>query len=61
MPNSELNKLKFGIKNDAEVMLRISSNIIGDSNDQNNFPHKLLSNTQVSSFVKLLQIIPQPI
>ena len=55
MSNSELNKLKFGIKNGAEVILRISSNIIGDSNDENNFPHKLLSNTQVSSVVKLFK------
>ena len=28
--------------------MKISSNVVGDSNDQNNFPHKLLlTNTQV--------------
>ena len=42
----QLNKLKSGIKNGAEVTLKISSNVVGDSNDENNFPHKLfLTNT----------------
>ena len=46
--NSQLNKLKSGIKNDTEVTLKISSNVVGDSNDENNFSHKLLlTNTQV--------------
>ena len=30
------------IKNGTEVTLNISSNVVGDSNDENNFPHKLL-------------------
>ena len=34
--------LKPGIKNGTEVTLEISSNVVGDSNDENNFPHKLL-------------------
>ena len=46
--NSQLNKLKSGIKNGTEVTLKISSNDVGDSNDENNFPHKLLlPNTQI--------------
>ena len=49
LSNSQLNKLKSGIKNGTEVTLKLSSNIIGDSNVENNFPHKLLlANTQVS-------------
>ena len=49
LSNSQLNKLKSGIKNNTEVTLKILSNVIGDSNDENNFRHKLLiSNTQVS-------------
>ena len=40
--NSQLNKLKSAIKNETEVVSRLSSNMIGDSNDENNFPHKLL-------------------
>ena len=49
MSNSQLNKLKLGIKNGTEVTLKISSNIVGHSNDENNFSHMLLStNTQVS-------------
>ena len=42
--NSQINKLKSGIKNGTEVTLKISSNVVGDSNDENNFPHKLLFN-----------------
>ena len=48
MSNSQLNKLKSGIKNGTEVTLKLSSNVVGDSNDENNFPQKfLLTNTQV--------------
>ena len=48
MSNSQLNKLKFGIKNGTEVTLKLSKNVVGDSNDENNFPQKLLlTNTQV--------------
>ena len=42
LSNSQLNKLKPAIKNETEVFLRISSNMIGDSDDGTNFPHKLL-------------------
>ena len=42
MSNSQLNKLKPGIKNGIEVTLNLSSNVIGDSSDETNFPHKLL-------------------
>ena len=53
MSNLELNKLKSGMKNDTEVTLRLSSNVVGDSKDENNFPHKLLlANTQVSKLCK---------
>ena len=51
--NSKLNKLKSGIKIGTEVILKISSDVVGDSNDENNFPHKLLlNNTQVSRLCK---------
>ena len=40
--NSQLNKLKSAIKNETEVVLRLSTNMIGDSNDKANFPHELL-------------------
>ena len=41
--------MKIGTK----VTLKISSNVVGDSNDENNFPHKLLlTNTQVSKLHK---------
>ena len=45
--------LKCGIKNNTEVTLKLSSNVVGDSNDEKNFPHKLLlTNTQVSKLCK---------
>ena len=51
--NSQLNKLKSAIKNETEVVLRLSPNMIGDSNDEANFPHKLLlTDRQVSSIRK---------
>ena len=40
--NSQLNKLKSGIRNSTAVTLKTSSNVVGDSNDENNFLHKLL-------------------
>ena len=51
LSNSQLNKLKSAIKDETEVVLRLSSNMIGDN--ENNFPHKLLlTNTQVSNYHK---------
>ena len=53
LSNSQLNKLKSTIKNGIEVTLNLSSNIIADSDDENNFLHKLLlTNTQVSRLRK---------
>ena len=47
---SQLDKLKLETKNGAEVTLSLSSNLIGNSNNDNNFSHKsLLTDTQVSS------------
>ena len=55
--NSQLNKLKSAIKDGTEVTLKISSNVVGDSNDENNFPHHFsLTNTPV---LKLLQMVHQ--
>ena len=36
--NSQLNKLKSAIKNEAEVILRLPSNAMGNSNDEADFP-----------------------
>ena len=60
LSNSQLNELKSGIKNGTEATLKLSSNVIGDFNDETNFQHKLLlTNTQDLRLVKLLQIISQ--
>ena len=37
--NSQLNELKSAIKNEADAVLRLSSNMTGDN--ETNFPHKL--------------------
>ena len=47
--NSQFNELKSGIKNVAELTLNLSSSLIGDSNAETNFSHKLLlTDRQVS-------------
>ena len=53
LSNSQLNKLKSAIKNETDVVLRLSSNMIGNSDDEANFPHKLLlTNRQVANICK---------
>ena len=53
LSNLQLNKLKSSIKNEADVVLRISSNMVGNSNDHINFPHELLlTNRQVANIRK---------
>ena len=54
LSNSQLNKLKSSIKNETDVVLRISSNMVSNSNDNNtNFPHELLlTNRQVANIRK---------
>ena len=57
MFNSQLNKLKSGIKN-TERILNFSSNVIGDSNYKTNFWLKLLStDTQDLSLHKSFAIV----
>ena len=59
LSNSQLHKLKSGIKNETEVTLNISSNLIGNFNDATSFLHKLLL-TNFENFGKLFQMIHQP-
>ena len=42
LSNLQLNNLKSAIKMETEVGLRLSSNMKGNSDDETNFPHKLL-------------------
>ena len=58
--NSHLDELKSATKNATAVFLKLSSNVIGDSNDETNFAldyYCLMHNFQ--RFRKLLQIINQ--
>ena len=53
MSNSQINRLKSGINNVTKLTLKISSNVVGDSNGENNFGYKLLwTNIQVSKHYK---------
>ena len=55
LSNSQFSKWKSAIKNGSEATLNLSSNLIGSSNDETNFPHKLLlSDTQVLKIRKAL-------
>ena len=52
LSNAQLNKLKSSIKNETDVVLRISSNMVSNSNDTN-FPHELLlTNRRVANICK---------
>ena len=53
LSNSQLNKLKSAIKNETNVIFRLSSNMICNSGDETNFPHKLLlTNRQIANLRK---------
>ena len=53
LSNSYFNKLKSAIKNETDIVLRLSSNMIGNSGDNTNFPHELLlNNRQVANLRK---------
>ena len=53
LSNSQLNKLKSAIKNETDVVLRLSSNMVGNSGDNINFPYELLlTNRQVANIRK---------
>ena len=53
LSNFSFNKLKSAIKNETDMILKLSSNIIGNSDDETNFAHKLsLNNRQVANICK---------
>ena len=53
LSDSQFNKLKSVIKNETNVTLRISSDMVGNSNNNTNFPHELLlTDRQVANIRK---------
>ena len=53
LSSPQLNKLKAAIKNETDVVIRLSPNMIGDSNDEANFLHELLlTERQVSNIIR---------
>ena len=55
LSNAQLNKLKSPIKHKTEIVLRLSSNMIGNSDDEANFSHKLLlTNRQVANLCNIV-------
>ena len=60
LSNLQLNKLKSAIKNGTEVTLRLSSKVVGDSNDENNFHISYYYLThKFQDYGKLLQAVPR--
>ena len=54
LSNFQLNKLKSELEIETEVVLKLSSNINGNSDDETKFPHKLLlTNKQVANLRKV--------
>ena len=53
LSDSQLNKLKSALKNESDVVLRISSSMVSNSYYDTNFPHKLLlTDRQVANIRK---------
>ena len=53
MSTSQLNKFRSRIKNGTEVTVNLSSNVVGNYNDETNFAQKLLlTNTQILRICK---------
>ena len=54
LSNSKIDNLNSVIKNKTKIVLRLSSDIIENSDDNFNFPHKLLlTNRQVENLRKV--------
>ena len=54
LSDSQLNELKSAIKHETDFILRLSSNMMGNSDDKANFPRKFLLTNRQAFFVKLL-------
>ena len=52
LSNSQLSKLKSAIKNENDVVLRTSSNMVGNSGDNTNFPHELLLTNRQIEYIR---------
>ena len=53
LSNSQLSKLKSAIKDETKVVLRLSSNMVVNSDNNTNFPHELLlTNRQIANLRK---------
>ena len=56
MSNSQLNKSKSEVKDCTEITLKLSLNVVSDSNDETNFRNKfLLTKKQVSMLSKAFE------
>ena len=53
LSTSQLNKLKSAIKNENDVVIRLSLSMIGDSNDKGNSRHELLPTSRQSSSIRI--------
>ena len=55
LSNSKLNKLKSAVKNETKVVSRLSSDMIGKSNDETNFPRELILTLTLTLLIDKLQ------
>ena len=62
LSNSQLSKLKSAIKNETDIILRLSPNMIGESNHKTNFPQNYYyQKDKFLVFVRFSLIIHQSI
>ena len=55
LSKSQLHKLKSTIKNQTELVLRLPSKVVDNSDDKANFPHNFsLTNREVANLRKVL-------
>ena len=60
LSNSQLNKLKSALKNETEIVSWLSWNMVGNSDNETKFPHKLLlTNRKVANLWKAVTNISQ--
>ena len=57
LSSSQLNNLKSVIKNGTEVTLTLSSNLIGNFEDETNFLHKLFLTKFFNKFQKFVMLL----
>ena len=57
LSNSQLNKLKSTLKNETEIVSKLSSNMVGNSDNETKFSRKLLlTNRKIANLWKTKEL-----